>query len=116
MEHFVLDLHRTILENELSDDSPYVAAGPIFSNRFSPHFSGNFWIAKCSYINTLPRMHEVDTTDRLQGEFWIGKGPDFMEKHKDCFDFPRPQDKCSGMWICIVPRSQYETLSTCHRP
>jgi hypothetical protein len=46
MEHFVLDLHRSILTTDLNDTSPYAAIGAIF-NPVSPgthwrysHFSG----------------------------------------------------------------------------
>jgi len=36
-----------------------------------PHFSGNIWWAKSSYINRLDHSY-LDTNHRLDREFWIG--------------------------------------------
>jgi hypothetical protein len=44
MEHFVFDLHHPILTDDLADDSPYVAAGPLFyvppEGDYWAHFAG----------------------------------------------------------------------------
>jgi len=38
-----------------------------------PHFSGNFWWARSSYLKTLPEPPQVDRwLDRVAHEFWIG--------------------------------------------
>lgn len=115
MEHFIIDNHRALLTQDLSDNSSYVTAGPLYSLGIRPHYSGNFWMAKCSYINTLPRIDSLNTKDRMQAEFWIGMGPDFREKHKDCFDLRR-SDKCIGLWQRVIPLEEYRSLTTCHRP
>lgn len=36
-----------------------------------PFFGGNFWMARCDYLRTLP---ECPTEDRWQAERWIGMG------------------------------------------
>lgn len=38
----------------------------------NPHFSGNFWWSKSSYIRKLPSIQQIDTEDRWQAEFWVG--------------------------------------------
>ena len=40
---------------------------------YRPHFSGNFWWAKASYINTLSE-EALNSTFRYDREFWIGTG------------------------------------------
>jgi len=40
---------------------------------YHPHFSGNFWWAKASYINTLSD-EALNSTFRYDREFWIGTG------------------------------------------
>lgn len=40
---------------------------------YHPHFSGGFWWAKASYINTLTDK-ALDSTFRYDREFWIGTG------------------------------------------
>ena len=85
MEHFVLDLHYTILSTDLSDNSTYMAAGSLLIHTGKdyhlvcfphpgncPHYSGNFWLAKCELINTLPRLESLDLSNRLLAEFWLG--------------------------------------------
>jgi len=51
MEYFVIDLHDTLLRNELGDDSPYVTVGVQFRPHMPHdipevplHYSGNFWM------------------------------------------------------------------------
>lgn len=36
-----------------------------------PYFGGNFWMARCSYVRTLPPCSRVS---RGQAEVWIGRG------------------------------------------
>ena len=86
MEHFVLDLHYTILSTDLSDNSTYMAAGSLMVTDLPrgyhlcgfphpgncPHYAGNFWLAKCELINTLPRLESLDLSNRFTAEFWLG--------------------------------------------
>lgn len=73
MESFVLDGHsecRKILEE-------YDACGTNWQlygfDQFNPHFAGNFWWARSTYLKTLPAPNSLDVGDRYQAEFWIGK-------------------------------------------
>ena len=81
MEHFCIGKWKECL-NALDE---YDAAGCEFygSNKhFSgnvnpPHFSGNFWWARSSYLRTLPRVEdvilpEIHSAERMKAEFWIG--------------------------------------------
>jgi len=36
------------------------------------YYMGNFWWAKCSYINTLPDIKKLDWNVRYNAEYWIG--------------------------------------------
>jgi hypothetical protein len=47
---------------------------------YFPHFSGNFWWTKASYINTLDHEY-LDNPNRLFREFWIGTNPN-VKKHE----------------------------------
>ena len=66
-----------------------------------PHYSGNFWWARCSYVNTLihPLVQTNNQTfiqaakslnqcvgmkDRFFAEFWIGTGPNYLPA--DCMN------------------------------
>lgn len=43
------------------------------------HFSGNFWIARCDYLRTLPQyseFHAKEGYSRFSAEQWVGRGPD----------------------------------------
>jgi hypothetical protein len=35
----------------------------------TPFFAGNFWMARCDYLRTLP---ECETRDRMDAETWVG--------------------------------------------
>ena len=37
-----------------------------------PHYSGNFWFARCDYVRTLPSSVQSDKYDTT--ELWIGQG------------------------------------------
>ena len=50
------------LEN--NETTSYMPAG-----RF---YAGNFWWARCSYINKLPDINELREYDRRMSELWIG--------------------------------------------
>jgi hypothetical protein len=114
----VLDMHRHILTEHLSDGSPYDAAGPfVYSEkdggpmRWPLHFSGNFWAAKCSHINTLPRISDVGAAgDRMQAEYWVGKGGEGVLK--DCLSM-YANECVPSMYTCELPESAYESVTRC---
>jgi hypothetical protein len=45
----------------------------------TPHFSGNFWWANASYINTLDHSY-LENDIRVYREFWIGSNKDVKMK------------------------------------
>lgn len=121
MEHFAIDLHHAILTHDLSDASPHVAAGVKFRGPNQthdpypqPHYSGNFWLAKCTYINTLPQFTPDFTLNMFNSEFWIGMGPGFMDHYRDCWS-PR-EGECSSTYTCMIPEDSYKDFKTCGRP
>jgi hypothetical protein len=70
---------RAFMENELLFNVDYVldqlntfdACGVNLTNEPKKHFSGNFWWANSTYINTLP---DIKKQNRWDAEFWIGEG------------------------------------------
>jgi hypothetical protein len=39
-----------------------------------PHYSGNFWVATCEYLSSLPLMDLSDPNlNYVEAEMWIGK-------------------------------------------
>ena len=67
----------------------YNIAGALYIQHFKSavaeyknYYSGNFWWATCSYINTLPNLYYISNLNneniidyRMQTELWIGKSP-----------------------------------------
>jgi hypothetical protein len=51
-----------------------------------PHFSGNFWWAKSSYLRTLPRVEDIlvskehSDPPRMKAEFWVGSNHEIRVK------------------------------------
>lgn len=122
MEYFVIDLHDTLLRNELGDDSPYVTVGTQFRPHMPHditevplHYSGNFWMAKCAFINTLSRIDALDLGNRYLAEFWLASGQEFEAHHKDCWTMQK--DECDppglDLYQCMVKRSAYESYCAC---
>ena len=54
----------------------YDTTGCRFGNGPSPHYSGNFWWAKGSYVKKLVPLKDYthDWGERMKCEFWIGSG------------------------------------------
>uniref|UniRef100_A0A6C0EZF5 Glycosyltransferase 2-like domain-containing protein n=1 Tax=viral metagenome TaxID=1070528 RepID=A0A6C0EZF5_9ZZZZ len=58
-----------------------------FDVKNPPHFSGNFWWSKSSYINTLPLLIESEFAYRNDAEFWLCKNnPTVYELHNSKID------------------------------
>lgn len=74
MEHYVIRKWKEHLAELESTD--YDTIGINWRNEgFSPHYSGNFWIAKASHIRSLPDFptyHASLLMVRYTCEFWIG--------------------------------------------
>jgi hypothetical protein len=67
MEDVVLSRARCLARLE----EGYDVAGTYWRMEPDPHFSGNFWMATCAYIRTLPPIRH---TNRHDAEKWIGLG------------------------------------------
>lgn len=73
-------------------------------------------MAKCSYVNALPRIDTLDLEDRYQAEFWIGRGgTDFEGKHRNCWTL-RPEE-CEppglNLYGCSVKQESYLGYTSC---
>ena len=64
MMYFLVEKYESCLE--LLDD--YNCIGCNYQEKPYPHFSGNFWWSKSSYINTL---NKITSDDRHDCEWWI---------------------------------------------
>jgi hypothetical protein len=114
MEHFTLDLHRTILLHELNDTSPYQVAG---ITKQDDHYSGNFWLAKCSWINTRSEIGTgaMQETDRMAAELWIGypNPQEFRDAAVSCWEPREGQCNSNSLYQCNVPEDEYMSIQTC---
>lgn len=67
---------------------------------FRNFYSGNFWSARCDYVQRLPNLSltegEVDRRDRYRAETWVGS-TEPKGKMKNCFT----------PWDSKLPRSHY---------
>ena len=83
------------------------------------HYSGNFWWAKSTYINSLPNPYifAKNGNDRFGcGEFWILKSPNFdIKEHKILFQtesnptFDRPKH---DIYDDPIPPHMYRNLDS----
>ena len=83
-----------------------------------PHYSGNFWFARCDYVRTLPSSVQSDKYDTT--EMWIGQGmvksaasdlnrdggPGVGPKHVSLFE----SQEARWMPHTIVARTLYEDV------
>ena len=74
-----------------------------------PHFSGAFYWAKASYINTLNHDY-LDSAWRFHMEFWIGSNPDakVFEFHNSQMNNKDSLIEHKGHYDVVYPRSNYE--------
>lgn len=105
MESIVLDDHlfcRKIL-------GEYDACGPFWRligfDQPRPHFSGNFWWANSCYLRSLPSPAHLDTKNRYEAEFWIGRNPAIK-----VFDCPVPSDPFGKPSAWVGCESVYQRL------
>jgi hypothetical protein len=112
MEYFVIERHQDCI-GALAKGSSTCGAnympGP-------PHYSGNFWWAKCSCVSKLP---PVPATERLASEQWLlqqggaclseGKGPRNMWYSGLYWNI-----QGHGHYVTQYPRERYEGLHCMH--
>jgi hypothetical protein len=85
MEHFVLVRHRECLA--ALDQGGFDTCGVDMNPNPVRHYSGNFYWAKCSYINTLQRVETLDWANRHEAEFWIARSSEADTwRPKMCFN------------------------------
>jgi hypothetical protein len=72
MEYFIFYKYHLAIESFQLGFNTYGANLRAFPRWNNPHFCGNFWFAKSSYIKTLPVI-PLHITDRYFAEEWIGK-------------------------------------------
>ena len=85
LEYFNLDRWKICLDKIETDGCDisgalYVHWFEFLDYRFEKYFSGNFWWAKNSYINTLPNLSKIvndDPSNRTSAEMWIGMSPHY---------------------------------------
>jgi hypothetical protein len=75
MEYYVIEKGHQCVEHLQSGE--YDTCGASFSRKPSKHYSGNFWMARCDYVNTLPNFLDFYWSWPFNGylyvELWIGK-------------------------------------------
>lgn len=105
MQTVIFDNHAACLE--LLDD--YDACGSDWRlegfGRPNPHFSGNFWWANARYLQTLPEPRSLNTRDRYQAEFWIGKNSSLRP-----FELVYPTDPFARPSAWMGLESRYQRL------
>lgn len=77
----------------------------------NPHFAGNFWWARASYLRTLPRPVELDVRNRYEAEFWIGKNPAIK-----VFEMVCPSDPFARPSAWIGLETKYRDLCAIRDP
>lgn len=82
LEHFVVVRHRECLH--AMDVGGFDTCGVNLHPHPAPHYSGNMWWARCSFINTLPPVAALDASDRFAAEFWMAQAPAW--RAKVCFN------------------------------
>jgi hypothetical protein len=90
MEYFCIGKWKECLEALDEFDAAgceYYGVGPHFSGKIEdPHFSGNFWWARSSYLRTLPKVEDIVVSEdhaihpRMKAEFWVGSNPNIRVK------------------------------------
>lgn len=111
MESVVLDNHAACYELLNEHD----ACGPFWLmigfDRPNPHFSGNFWWARSSYLRTLPRPVELHVANRYEAEFWIGKNPAIK-----VYNWILPSDPYAKPSAWVGLESKYQRLCEIEDP
>lgn len=93
-------------------DEGYDCCGVLWNKEtpigYFPHFSGAFFWAKCSYINTLNHNY-IDSAWRYHMEFWIGSNPNakVYEMHNSGYNTTERLIASQGHYHIRYPRENY---------
>jgi len=98
LEYFTIEQPHLCLNALLEGNAS--ACGP---EKNVNHYSGNFWTAKCSYINELPRI-DPNQTEYLLAEMWIGGK---FQKHKVVTFWKRELETEIGLYRHWIQPAEY---------
>ena len=84
-------------------ENGYDVAGGWWSLAISPHFSGNFWWANCSYLRGLSKPVPItdDINKRVWAELWIGFN------NPQVYSFGPPDPHLQGAYWKQIYQSDY---------
>lgn len=102
---------------DILDNGDYDIVGVNYTNWPSPHFSGNYWLAKSEYIKKLSQPMNSDWwpnyriennfpgffSDRIKDEMWALSG---KPKHYSFYDHKNPPPK-STLAETLILRNEY---------
>jgi hypothetical protein len=119
MEHFVVTrYHECLAALERGFDTCGVNLKPLPRR----HYSGNFWWARCRFVNTLPSVTSLDQTDRFAAEYWLSHAPAW--RPKVCFNVtydmywrqPASKDLYEGSAGCAGgdPEAEFSPVNVLH--
>jgi hypothetical protein len=109
MEYFVIERWRDCIAKL---DEGYDCCGVLWNTDtpigIHPHFSGAFYWAKASYINTLDHSF-IDSEWRYNMEFWIGSNPNakVFEFHNSRMNDKESLIAGKGHYHVAYPRQNY---------
>lgn len=109
MEYFVIERWKDCIAKL---DEGYDCCGVMWNSHTPigewPHFSGNFWWANTSYINTLNHEY-LELTWRYYREFWIGSNPNVnqYEFHNSRMNDRHSLEAHKGHYDVVYPREKY---------
>lgn len=112
MEYFTIENWKDCIQKL---DEGYDCCGILWNKDtpigYFPHFSGAFYWAKASYINTLKHEY-LDSEWRFHMEFWIGSNPDakVFEFHNSGLNTTEKLIACQGHYNAEYPRIKYEKI------
>lgn len=109
MEYFVIEKWKDCVQKL---DEGYDCCGVLWNTDTPigiwPHFSGGFYWAKASYINTLNHSY-IDSEWRYMMEFWIGSNPNakVFEFHNSGYNTKERLIANQGHYHVEYPRKNY---------
>jgi hypothetical protein len=112
MEYFVVENWKDCIQKL---DEGYDCCGVMWNVDTNlgiwPHFSGAFWWANTSYINTLDHSY-LDNDWKYMREFWIGSNPDVkqFEFHNSGLNDKDAILEGRSHYQLLYPRINYEKL------
>ena len=100
MEYYVIDKWKECIDTLNYYNTTGFSLGDDF-----PHFTGNFWWANSSYIQTL-KYDLLLTDDRYDCENWIGTGKEFKPKEFHKLDVEW-FDRGNSLYWDVYPETKY---------